>query len=167
MHTRAEIERALEARYAYIEELKTDPAAVWFCGINLPEQLAVEQRTAVVEIQISYLKEGLRILQAGETPPSTLGLTLGALRFGDVGAALSPGENFTATGMKVRNRSPFAHTLICGDTNGLLGYIGDDAEIDRGGYETDSFWKMLYVRGFRLALAKGRLAKSSIRPLNC
>ncbi len=159
MYTRAEIERALEARYAYIEELKTDPAAVWFCGINLPEQLAVEQRIAVVDLQISYLKEGLRILQAGETPPSTLEFTLGALRFGDVGVVLSPGENFTATGMKVRNRSPFAHTLICGDTNGLLGYIGDDAEIDRGGYETDSFWKMLYVRGFRLALAKGTAGK--------
>ena len=47
------------------------------------------------------------------------------------------------------------HTFVCGDTNGLFGYIGDDEEIDRGGYETDSFWTILYIDGFRLALAKG------------
>jgi hypothetical protein len=78
---------------------------------------------------------------------------------GDVAAFLSPGENFTATGRDIRDRSPFAHTLICGDTNGLFGYIGDDAEIDRGGYETDSYWKMLYIEGFRLALAKGTVQR--------
>ena len=48
-------------------------------------------------------------------------------------AAISAGENFTQTGRQVRERSPFAHTLVCGDTNGMFGYIGDDAEIDRGG----------------------------------
>ena len=91
------------------------------------------------------------------------------MRLGDVAAVLSHGENFTATGMNVRLRSPFAHTLICGDTNGLFGYLGDDAEIDRGGYETDSFWKLLLLTdSLRLAPAKGsadRIIDTSTRLL--
>ena len=62
------------------------------------------------------------------------------------------------TGHNIRTRSPFNFTLVCGDINGLFGYVGDD-EIDRGGYETDSFWKMLYVDGFRLAPGKGTVQK--------
>ena len=53
----------------------------------------------------------------------------------------------------------FAHTLICGTQNGLFGYIGPDEEIERGGYETDSYWKMLYIDGFRLPLARGTTDK--------
>ncbi len=155
MYTREEIKQALEARYAFIDELKEDPLASWVCGINLPEQFSVSDKIAAIQLQINYLKEGLHMIEAGELPPSQLPFTLGAIRIGDVAAVLSHGENFTATGMKIRMQSPFVHTLICGDTNGLFGYIGDDAEIIRGGYETDTYWKMLCINGFCLALAKG------------
>ena len=144
-----------EGRGSFIEELRDDPAATWFCGINLPEQLSVEHRVRAATMQIGHYQEALRGLDAGVPPPTSMPITLGAVRIGDVAAVISPGENFTAAGMKVRARSPFVHTLICGDTNGLFGYLGDDAEIDRGGYETDSFWKALYFGGFRLAPAKG------------
>lgn len=155
MYTRSELTEALVARHEFIEELGQDPFAAWFCGVNLPDFFSVEQKIASVKLQIDYLQEGLRRLDSGATVPTSLPLTCGVLRFGDVAAFLSPGENFTATGREIRDRSPFAHTLICGDTNGLFGYIGDDAEIDRGGYEVDSFWKLLCFDGFRLALAKG------------
>ena len=84
---------------------------------------------------------------------------VGTVRVGDVVAAISAGENFTQTGRQVRERSPFAHTLVCGDTNGMFGYIGDDAEIDRGGYETESFWMVMYNDGFRLRPAKGTIGR--------
>ncbi len=155
MPARAEFERQLAARRAFVDELRDDPTATWFCGINAPDQFNPEQKTAFVEVQMKYLREGIRMLDAGESPRTSLPVTLGAVRIGDVAAVLSPGENFTETGREIRTRSPFAHTLICGDTNGLFGYIGTDEEIDRGGYETDSFWKMLYFDGFRLPLAKG------------
>ena len=71
------------------------------------------------------------------------------------GAALSPGENFTLTGQHIRQRSPFVHTLICGDSNGLFSYIGTDDEIDRGGFETDIVWRWISYDGVRLAPAKG------------
>ena len=62
----------------------------------------------------------------------------------------------------------FVYTLICGDTNGLFGYLGDDAEIDRGGYGTYPFWLMFYSAGFRLPPARGsadRVIDTSVRLL--
>ena len=57
--------------------------------------------------------------------------------------------------MKIRTRSPFVHTLVCGDTNGLFCYLATDIEIDRGGSEPERNWKTLVHDGFRLAPAKG------------
>jgi len=155
MPSRAELERQLAVRRAFIDELNDDPAATWFDGINFPEQLSPALRAVGVRLQMDHIEEGLRMLQAGESPRATLPLTLGAVRIGDVGCMISPGENFTQTGMNIRMRAPFAHMLICGDTNGLFGYIGTDEEIPRGGYETYSYWKLLVHDGFRLAPAKG------------
>lgn len=168
MYQRAELERELAVRQAYIEELSIDSRISWCGPINFPEQFSVEQKAAAAQLQIDYLKEGLRILDAGESARPMLPLTIGTIRMGDIGVVYSPGENFAATGMKIRMRSPFVHTLICGDTNGLFGYIGDDVEIDRGGYETDSYWKLLIIDGFRLAPGKGtvdRIIETSIAQL--
>ncbi len=165
MASRAELERQLSTRLAFIDELKDDPAATWFDGVNFPEQLIPALRVVGVQLQIDHIREGLRMLQAGEKPRPSLPLPLGAVRIGDVGCLISPGENFTITGRNIRVRSPFAHNLICGDTNGLFGYIGTDDEIDRGGYETSSFWKLLMHDGFRTAPAKGttdRIIQASV-----
>ncbi|MSU69672.1 MAG: hypothetical protein EXS39_02625 [Opitutaceae bacterium] len=159
MPSRAEFERRLAVRQAFIDELRDDPAATWFDGINFPEQVSPAQRALGVQMQMEHAREGLRMLDAGEAPRATLPLSLGAIRIGDVAAMISPGENFTQTGMDVRLRSPFTHTLICGDTNGLFGYLGPDREIDRGGYETYSFWMMLMLDGFRLPPAKGSIGR--------
>jgi neutral ceramidase len=159
MYTRQELHEQIAGRVAFIESLEDNPAATWFCGVNLPEDYPTTDKIKGVEIQIDYYKEGLRLLDSGEPVRTTLELPIGGLRIGDVVAATSAGENFTQTGRKLRERSPFVHTLVCGDTNGLFGYIGDDHEIDRAGYETDSFWTIMYVDGFRLALAKGTVGR--------
>ena len=152
MHTIDEVERGLAARQAFIDELEHDPAATWFDGINFPEQFTPAERQMAARMSMEYFELAKQTLERGESgPPPTLDLPLSALRIGDIGAVLSPGEQFAAAALKVRLRSPFVHTLPCGDTNGVFGYIGDDAEIARGGYETDSFWKYHYVAGFRLA----------------
>ena len=150
-----EIEQHIAERKAYITSLAEDPDATWFSGINFPEKYPVEDKIKGVELQIEYFQESLRLWESGDPVRTTLELPIGAVRIGDVVAAISAGENFTLTGRRLRERSPFVHTLICGDSNGLFGYIGDDQEIDRGGYETDSYWTITYVDGFRLPLAKG------------
>ena len=158
MPTRQECEDQIALREVYIEDvLEYDPQANWCAGFNFPDsgRFSPEMRAAAARLAIVYFKEAIRLLEVGEQPRTQLDITLGGLRLGDVGAALSPGENFTITDDRVRKRSPFAHTLICGDTNGLFGYMGTDEEIDRGGFETDIFWKCLEFEGMRLPPAKG------------
>ena len=155
MYTKKELVHLIAMRHAFRDGLGDDPTATWFDGINAPEQLTVEQKHLFVQVQIDYLEMALAMVERGESADPHLYFHLGAVRLGDVGALLAHGENFTASGQRVRLRSPFVHTLICGDTNGLFGYLGDDAEIDRGGFETNSFWKMPYFDGVRLAPAKG------------
>ncbi len=155
MPTREEFE-ALRAEWqAYVDVLEYDPTNTWFCGTNLAEQFTVEQKIAAVATNMKWIDEGLRMLEAGEKPRTSLPFPLAAVRIGDVAAALSPGENFTETGMKIRARSPFVHTLVCGDTYGMFCYLATDIEIDRGGSEPDRNWKTIIHDGFRLPPAKG------------
>ena len=153
MPSRQELRQQIEARQRFCDALEDDPSACWCCGINLPEPFSVAQKRRSVGRQIDWLSQAINMIEAGQQPPTFMTLHMAALRLGDLAAVFCPGENFTMTGQRIRNRSPFVHTLICGDTNGLFGYIGDDAEIDRGGYETDSFWK-LPMAGFRMPPAK-------------
>ncbi|MAE64742.1 MAG: hypothetical protein CMJ18_10790 [Phycisphaeraceae bacterium] len=157
MPSREECEVEIARRQAFIDDLDADPQATWCCGFNLPDPglFTAAERAATAQLTIDYFLEALRMIEKGIEPRRTLDVPIGAVRIGDVGAALSPGENFTITGRRVRERSPFAHTLICGDTNGLFGYIGTDDEIDRGGFETDFFWRILEFEGLRLPPAKG------------
>ena len=155
MPTRQEFEALRTEWQAYVDELEHDPANTWFCGANLPEQFTAEQKIATVATNMKWIEEGLRMIEAGETPRTSLPITLGAVRIGDMAAVLSPGEIFTEIGMKIRARSPFVHTLVCGDTNGLFGYVATDTEIDRGGSGPDRNWKTVYMDGFRLPPAKG------------
>ncbi len=155
MYSHHEIDHLIAQRRAFIQELDHDPQATWCDGINLTENFTAEQRKACTKRYIEYLEQARRICDENLPVRRSLELTVGAVRIGDVCAALSPGENFTMTGHRLRCRSPFVHTLVCGDTNGLFGYIGTDDEIGRGGYECDSFWKSMFFDGFRLAPAKG------------
>ena len=168
MYDQPELDEQRAARLAYIEELEKDPQATWCCGINFPERMAPDVRRVMVETQLAYLDEAQRRLDEDDPPATSLQLPLTAVRLGDVAAVLSPGDNFTLTGRHVRDLSPFAHTLICGETNGIFGYLSTDDEIERGGYEPDSSWKALMNEGFRLAPAKGsadRVIDASVKML--
>ncbi len=158
MPSRSECEQQMAACEDFMEEVtQRDPEATWVLGYNHPEScwFTPEERAAGTQLSIDYFRELIRMIDAGQELSRTLMLTLGAVRFGDVAAALSPGENFAITGFRVRVRSPYVHTLIGGDTNGLFGYIGTDEEIDRGGAETRASWRLTAMGGFRLPLAKG------------
>ena len=155
MWTQEQIDAGIAERRRYIAEVAEDPQAVWCAGMNFTEHLAPEQRVKAAQMAIDYFEELSRMLAAGKQPPAARPLTLGAVRIGDVGAAVAPGENFALTSLRIRQRSPFARTLICGDSNGLFSYIGQDEEIDRGGFETDIVWRWISYDGVRLAPAKG------------
>ena len=46
-----------------------------------------------------------------------------------------PGEMFAALGMEIRRRSPLRYTYVVGLANGTIGYIGDRASHELGGYQ--------------------------------
>lgn len=155
MWTQQRIDAEVAERKRYVAELAEDPDAVWCAGKNIAEQLTPEQRLGEIKQAMDYFERLEAMLARGEQPPAARPITLGAVRIGDIGCALSPGENFALTGLHIRERSPYLHTMICGDCNGLFSYIGTDDEIDRGGFETDTVWRNVPYDGMRLAPAKG------------
>lgn len=62
-------------------------------------------------------------------------MELQAIRLGQVGLVSAAGEIFVKTGLAVKARSPFAHTLFAGYSNGLVCYIPLPEDYPNGGYE--------------------------------
>ena len=60
---------------------------------------------------------------------------LQALRLGDVALLAVPGELFTALGLEIKRRSPFAHTIVVELANDYIGYIPDREAFALGGYQ--------------------------------
>ncbi|MEN6544886.1 MAG: hypothetical protein ABFE07_02500, partial [Armatimonadia bacterium] len=46
-----------------------------------------------------------------------------------------PGEVLTEIGLQIKQRSPFAHTMVVSLANGCIGYLPTDDAVDEGGYE--------------------------------
>jgi len=59
-----------------------------------------------------------------------------ALAAGDLALIALPGEFFAESGVRLRGRSPFLHTVVAGYANGGLGYVPPASAFDEGGYET-------------------------------
>jgi len=55
---------------------------------------------------------------------------------GDVALCSLPGEIFVEIGLELKEKSPFAHTMICELADGYFGYISTKRGIEEGGYET-------------------------------
>jgi len=62
-------------------------------------------------------------------------IRLGLLMIDRVALAAVSGEVFTLIAQRLRKESPFTHTVMLTHTNGSSGYIPNDAEFERVGYE--------------------------------
>jgi len=60
---------------------------------------------------------------------------LQVMRLGEVALACVPAELFARLGLEIRRRSPFRHTCVIGLANGTIGYVGDRAAYELGGYQ--------------------------------
>ena len=157
MPDRDRLESEIAAMAQFIVDLDAHPDLIWCCGMNVYEKASVTTKRSLFQSKIDYRREGLRMLDAGEKPRTTMSTDLGVLRFGDVAAVLSPGENFAETGIAIRQQSPFVHTLICGDINGLLGNIFTDDDIRRGGSIIDSYHAYPHVAQDAVHVIRGYL----------
>ena len=155
MPSRDQWQQRIDDARDFIDRLQRDPRLTFGCGINLPPRSPVHDKIKIVESQLAYLRAAIDLLDRGAQPRTSLTYPISALRIGDVAAAFAPGENFAATGIALRQRSPFLHTLIGGDINGLFGNIFPDYEIAAGACSLDSYYEILELDGFRLPPAPG------------
>ncbi len=62
-----------------------------------------------------------------------------ALRIGDLGVVVLPGEPFVEAQLEIKQRSPFARTFVAHMSNRYVGYIPTPEAIARGGYEVGAW----------------------------
>ena len=85
------------------------------------------------------LKEIIKSHERGEEGPKEMILSQTLLRVGSVVFVPFPFEIFSEIGLRLRAFSPLEHTLTMSCTNGSNGYLPDQSQICRGGYEVDVF----------------------------
>jgi hypothetical protein len=76
------------------------------------------------------------VVNAHSAPPVPgITFTQSITRLGPVALVPFPGEPFTEIVLRLRDYSPFQHTLCASTTNGCLGYFVTRESLHRGGYE--------------------------------
>ena len=85
------------------------------------------------------LQERYEYLKAGNVQPVSEAVDHVFLALGDVVLEGIPFEPFSITTLRIREHSPFRHTLCVGYTNGSRSYFPSMDQIIRGGYEVKMF----------------------------
>ena len=85
------------------------------------------------------LYEILEMHKNGQAGKEAFELNQTLLRVGPVVFVPFPFEVFTEITMRLRAFAPFQHTLSISCANGSNGYLPDESQMCRGGYEVDVF----------------------------
>jgi hypothetical protein len=85
---------------------------------------------------IAWPQELARYGRATGDGATVVRLPIRFLRIGDTVMWAAPVELFSEIATGIRHRSPFAHTLYAGYTNGWFGYLPTAKAFGEGGYET-------------------------------
>lgn len=112
----------IDARVPNMDEVKE---AKHYIETHFPDRLP----TSMIE---NYARETVLLSEM----PKTRELKLQVLRIGDFAIVANPCESYGATGLKLRQASPFALTMNIGLANGHAGYIPPPEHFQLGGYTT-------------------------------
>ena len=115
--------------------------------IETPEQLqakidAMGDPTALKGVDRNtyrHLTERLEYLRQGNIPPKTRSITVTFFALGELAICPLPFEVFSIITLRIKEGSPFLHTLVPGYSNGSLSYFPSMDQIIRGGYEIEMF----------------------------
>lgn len=99
-----------------------------------PETLQGTVRTSYL-----YLLERAEYLRAGNVPPTEQAIPHLALALGPVALLSVPFEPFSIITLRIKEGSPYPHTLCVGYANGALSYFPSMDQLIRGGYEVRMF----------------------------
>ena len=84
-------------------------------------------------------KERLKVWENGEEIPKNWTFSQVLFRFNSAVIVPFPFEVFSEITVRLRQYSPFGHTLGLCNANGALAYLPSKEQIARGGYEVDQF----------------------------
>lgn len=92
-----------------------------------------------------------RIRRFQAEPPQPHVTWVQALRIGELAVVSAPGELFVELGLAIKERSPFAQTMVIELANDSIGYIPTQRAFEEGAYEPES---SPYVPGFGEAIVE-------------
>ena len=85
------------------------------------------------------LLERVDYLREGNVPPKSKPIALTLVSLGGLAICPLPFEIFSRITLRIKEHSPFVHTLVPGYSNGSLSYFPSMDQLCRGGYEVTMF----------------------------
>jgi hypothetical protein len=122
---------------------KTGDTRDWLKGfaraaVGQPERLPLRYGSSEAKAVAAMARFGVEwtdeVLGSIGTPPKPVSAEVQALRIGDAFFAAHPSELFTKFGLDLRERFRSKNLFVLGYSNGSIGYVPDEYEIERGGY---------------------------------
>lgn len=136
------LDREIDEVDAFLDQLETDPSAVWLLGSNAGVKWTVQKKKDWARPMRQWAERMKTAIEAGQTFPTSWPIQLMACVIDDLGLLFYSGEILTQIGLDIAARSPLAETLAVSHTNGWTGYLGTDEDRRRGGYETANWHRM-------------------------
>lgn len=96
--------------------------------------LAITDKAEMAELPKkaeAYAHKTMSMLEGGQVT-----VPLQAIRLGDTAVCAIPFETLVEIGLELKERSPFANTIVVGIANGYNGYLPPPNQHELGGYET-------------------------------
>ena len=103
-------------------------------------------------------------LEAGNVPGETDSFPLVLLSLGELAVCPLPFEIFSRITLRIKEHSPYAHTIVTGHSNGSRSYFPSMDQVVRGGYEVYVF-SQLQTRPFTED-AEQHLVSGNLKLLN-
>ncbi|MCA9020647.1 MAG: hypothetical protein KDA74_10920, partial [Planctomycetaceae bacterium] len=98
--------------------------------------LALKGQNEIARLPKNAVSYARQVVQAHEREADSLTVTIQAIRIGDYAIVGIPFETLVEIGLELKDRSPFARTMVIGLANGRHGYLPTPEQHRLGGYET-------------------------------
>ncbi|WP_417383142.1 hypothetical protein [Gimesia sp.] len=98
--------------------------------------LALKDKNEIARLPNKAQSYARKVVQAHEREEDSLTVTIQAIRIGDYAIVGIPFETLVEIGLEIKDRSPFARTMVIGLANGRHGYLPTPEQHRLGGYET-------------------------------
>lgn len=129
---RGDVVLGMRQRILTLKYRKPTPEQV----LNAKAILAMKDKEAIARLPALAKNYAGATITAAERPEETLDVIIQAIKVGDAVLCAIPFETFAETGLELKQKSPFARTIVVGLGNGRHGYLPTPAQHELGGYET-------------------------------